>query len=78
VDREQALEQLPQTHAAALRLRSRGLDDDAIAAALTLEPEAVALLLQIADAKLAALLAKRPTGGVSCESALPDRRDGCS
>jgi hypothetical protein len=64
VDREQALEQLPETHAAALRLRSRGLDDDAIAAALTLEPEAVALLLQIADAKLAALLAERPTGGV--------------
>ena len=64
MDREQALEQLPETHAAALRLRSRGLDDDAIAAALTLEPEAVALLLQIADAKLAALLAERPPGGI--------------
>jgi hypothetical protein len=64
VDREQALEQLPETHAAALRLRSRGLDDDAIAAALTLEPEAVALLLQVADAKLAALLAERQTGGI--------------
>jgi hypothetical protein len=64
VDREQALEQLPETHAAALRLRSRGLDDDAIAAALTLEPDAVALLLQVADAKLDALLAERPPGGI--------------
>ena len=35
-----------------------------VGAALTLEPKAVALLLQLADAKLAALLAERPTGGV--------------
>ena len=78
MDREQALEQLPETHAAALRLHSRGLDDDAIAATLTLEPEAVALLLQVADAKLAALLAEPSTGGISCESALPERRNECS
>jgi DNA-directed RNA polymerase specialized sigma24 family protein len=83
VDREQALERLPETHGSALRLRSRGFDDDAIAAILGLEPEAVARLLQVADAKLAALLAERqggptPQGGISCESGHPHRRDDCS
>jgi hypothetical protein len=58
VDREDALEQLPETHAAALRLRSRGFDDDAIAAALGLEPDSVGPLLEVADAKLAALLSE--------------------
>ena len=56
MDRDKALEHLPETHATALRLRSRGFDDRAIAAALAIEPEAVALLLQVADAKLDALL----------------------
>lgn len=59
MDREEALDQLPETHAAALRLRSRGFDDDAIAATLALEAESVAPLLQVADAKLAALLSER-------------------
>jgi hypothetical protein len=58
VNRERAIEQLPETHAAALRLRARGFDDDAIAAALAVPPEAVPGLLQIADEKLAALLAR--------------------
>jgi DNA-directed RNA polymerase specialized sigma24 family protein len=57
VNRERAIEQLPETHAAALRLRGRGFDDDAIAAALSLPPEAVPELLQIADEKLATLIA---------------------
>jgi hypothetical protein len=60
VNRERAIEQLPETHAAALRLRERGFDDDAIAAALFLLPEAVPELLQIADDKLAALVAAQP------------------
>jgi hypothetical protein len=60
VDREQALDQLPETHATALRLRSRGFDDDAIAATLAVAPEAVPQLLQVADAKLAALLSEPP------------------
>jgi DNA-directed RNA polymerase specialized sigma24 family protein len=55
---EAAFSRLPDTHAAALRLRARGFDDDAIAAALALEPAAVAPLLQIAEAKLAALTAR--------------------
>jgi hypothetical protein len=62
VNREYAIEQLSETHAAALRLRGRGYDDDAIAAALSLPPEAVPELLRIADQKLAALVAGSSTG----------------
>jgi DNA-directed RNA polymerase specialized sigma24 family protein len=62
VNREHAIEQLPETHAAVLRLRGRGYDDDAIAAALSLPPEAVPELLRIADRKLAALVAGSSTG----------------
>jgi DNA-directed RNA polymerase specialized sigma24 family protein len=49
--------QLPELHAAALRLRDRGLQDDAIAATLGIEPQAVRSLLQLAEHKLAALQA---------------------
>jgi DNA-directed RNA polymerase specialized sigma24 family protein len=55
VDVEAAFNRLPETHAAALRLRARGFDHDAIATALALEPSAVPPLLRIAEAKLAAL-----------------------
>lgn len=48
---------MPETYAAALRLRDAGFDDTAIATRLELEPEAVAPLLRIAAAKLAAVLA---------------------
>ena len=58
MNREQAIEQLPETHAAAVRLRGRGFDDDAIATALSLPPEAVPELLRIADQKLATLLGR--------------------
>ena len=58
MDRNHAIEQLPETYATAVRLRARGFDDDAIAAALSLAPEAVAPLLKIADAKLAELTAR--------------------
>jgi DNA-directed RNA polymerase specialized sigma24 family protein len=57
MDDEAAISRLPETHAAALRLRARGFDDEAIAKALALESNAVAPLLAIADAKLAALTA---------------------
>lgn len=56
MEREQAIERLPETHAAALRLRAQGHDDDAIAAALRVPPDAVPLLLQVADEKVAALV----------------------
>jgi DNA-directed RNA polymerase specialized sigma24 family protein len=54
---ERAIDQLPETHAAAIRLRGRGFDDPAIAARLSVPPEAVPELLRIADEKLAALVA---------------------
>jgi DNA-directed RNA polymerase specialized sigma24 family protein len=50
-----ALERLPATHAEALRLREHGETDAAIAAQLGIEPEAVAPLVRVAEAKLAAL-----------------------
>jgi prolyl-tRNA editing enzyme YbaK/EbsC (Cys-tRNA(Pro) deacylase) len=62
VDDEAAISRLPKTHAAALRLRARGFDDEAIAKALVLESDAVAPLLAIADAKLAALTRPRTPG----------------
>ena len=57
MDIEAAFSRLPETHAAALRLRARGFDHDMIAKALTLEPNAIGALLRIADAKLGALTA---------------------
>jgi DNA-directed RNA polymerase specialized sigma24 family protein len=57
---EDAFGRLPETHAAALRLRARGFDHDGIAAALVLDPSAVASLVRIAEAKLAALAAEAP------------------
>jgi hypothetical protein len=59
MNRDEAIEQLPETHAAALRLRGRGFDHDAIAAALLLPAEAVPQLLEVADSKLAALVDPR-------------------
>lgn len=53
--RDQELDQLPAAYAAALRLRAAGADDAGIAARLGLPPEAVPLLLTIAEAKLARL-----------------------
>jgi hypothetical protein len=51
-----ALERLPATYADALRLREHGETDEAIAARLGIEPEAVAPLVRVAEAKLAALV----------------------
>jgi DNA-directed RNA polymerase specialized sigma24 family protein len=55
---ERLLGRLPETYATALRLRERGLNERAIAAELSVEPEAVRALLGLAEAKLAALLAR--------------------
>ena len=60
MEREQAIEELPEAHATALRLRGRGLDDNAIAAVLSIPPEAVPPLLKVADQKLAAVLGQQP------------------
>jgi hypothetical protein len=54
--RDEAFAQLPETHAAAVRLGGRGFDRDAIAAALLLAPEALPQLLEVADGKLDPLL----------------------
>ena len=62
MDREAALERLPETHAAALRLRDCGGDNDAIASALGLDGQAVPSLLRIAEEKLAAVLASGEPG----------------
>jgi hypothetical protein len=51
-----ALERLPAAYAEALRLREHGEADEAIAAQLGIEPEAVAPLVRVAEAKLAALI----------------------
>jgi hypothetical protein len=52
------LERLPVTYAKAMRLREQGETDEAIAARLGIEPEAVEPLVRIGEAKLAAL--RRP------------------
>ena len=55
VDRQQALELLPEAHALALRLADDGADTAIIADQLDVEPEAVPLLLRVAAEKLASL-----------------------
>jgi hypothetical protein len=55
MNREDALDTLPETYAVVLRLAEAGLDDRAIAARLELEPEGVGPQHQIAAAKIAAL-----------------------
>ena len=56
MDLASALDELPEVHAAALRLHRAGTDAAGIAAALGIEVEAVAPLLRVAEAKLASLL----------------------
>lgn len=56
MNRDEALALLPAAYATALRLRHAGADHAAIAARLDLPVEAVPILLNIADAKLARLL----------------------
>jgi len=55
-EKEGALARLPENYAAALRMRARGLSEQAIASELKLEREAIGPLLRLAEAKLTALL----------------------
>jgi DNA-directed RNA polymerase specialized sigma24 family protein len=57
MDRNQAIDQLPEAYATALRLDDQGHDNQAIGARLSLPPEAVPQLLRLATAKLRNLLA---------------------
>ncbi len=59
MDRAEALLELPETYAVALRLRDEGLERGALAKALEVEPEAVGPLLTLAEAKLAGLMGGR-------------------
>ena len=49
---EAALRRLPEAHALALRLRASGESDTAICERLRIEPEGLAMLLEVADRKL--------------------------
>jgi DNA-directed RNA polymerase specialized sigma24 family protein len=60
VDRAAALELLPDTYAAALRLRDAGLEAGEIGRQLGIAPEAVASALVLAEAKLQRLVAESP------------------
>lgn len=60
VDHDDALAQLPRSHALALRLNDLGADPSLIAECLDIEPEAVGPLLEVAAAKLA------QTQGTTC------------
>lgn len=53
MDRDAALADLPEPYRRALSLRDGGGSDAEIAAALEIEPEAVATLLDVAREKLA-------------------------
>lgn len=70
--RARATEELSDVHAAALKLRERGLGDEAIARRLAIPREAVAPLLAIATAKLAAL----PEQDVSARAPHPGSGSG--
>jgi DNA-directed RNA polymerase specialized sigma24 family protein len=63
VDRAVALELLPEAYARALRMREAGSEPAEIARCLRIAPEAVPSALELADAKLARLIADvRPPG----------------
>lgn len=56
MDREQAIELLPEAYGQALRLEDLGAGMDEIGGALAIESEAVPLLLRVAHEKLARVL----------------------
>jgi orotate phosphoribosyltransferase-like protein len=56
LERADAMRHLPGTYSLALRLRDAGLTDELIAECLAVDREALDLLLQVAEAKLAAIL----------------------
>jgi hypothetical protein len=68
-----ALERRPATHAQALRLREHGETDEAFAGRLGIEPEALAPLVRVAQAKLAALADPAARHRVAPEHRAPGR-----
>jgi len=68
VDRSQAMSLLPAAYRQALLMRDLGLPYEAIAEALTIEPEGVPALIRLAEAKLSNLLVSRPSGQESTHS----------
>jgi DNA-directed RNA polymerase specialized sigma24 family protein len=56
MDRAEAIEHLPSTHAAVIRLLDAGAGETEIAEQLDIHPSAVAPLVRVARAKLARLL----------------------
>ncbi len=56
MDRAQALQELPDKYAIALRLNDEGLEPEAVARVLDVEPEAVGPLLTLAESKLSGLM----------------------
>ena len=56
MDRVQALQELPDKYAIALRLHDEGLEPEAVARVLDVEPEAVGPLLILAESKLSGLM----------------------
>jgi DNA-directed RNA polymerase specialized sigma24 family protein len=62
MDRADAIDRLPATHAAVIRLLDQGASDQTIAERLDVELASVAPLVAVAEAKLARLLADRPDG----------------
>jgi hypothetical protein len=56
LERVEAMRRLPSSYSLALRLHDAGLTNELIAECLAMEREALDLLLQVAEAKLAAIL----------------------
>jgi DNA-directed RNA polymerase specialized sigma24 family protein len=65
MDLAAALDELPEVHAAVIRLHRAGIDAAGIAGELGIEVEAVPPLLRVAEAKLASLLAAPGPSGES-------------
>lgn len=59
--RAEALGQLPPMYSLALRLRDAGWSAERLAKRLAVEPEALGPLLDVADAKLVAILSHGPS-----------------
>jgi DNA-directed RNA polymerase specialized sigma24 family protein len=62
MDRDAALQELPQSYAVALRLRDRGIPEPEIAEIVGISPEGLPAHLRLAEAKLARLLAADQEG----------------
>ena len=63
MDRTEQIRRLPLALAVALRLHEGGADETLIAAALAIEPEGVAPLLQLTRAKLDRIARREPDEG---------------